>query len=288
MKELLVISGKGGTGKTSVTGALATLIEKAVIADCDVDAADLHLILQPAIKEVREFVGSQKASIDSEQCSGCGRCAQSCRFDAIELVNSHYQVNEVACEGCGVCKLVCPDKAVTLSDHVSGQLFVSETPWGPMVHATLGVAEENSGKLVAEVRKTARRLAETRGLNLALVDGPPGIGCPVISSITGVDAVLIVTEPTISGLHDLERVARLAKHFQVKAFVVINKYDLHEEATRRISRYCDANDLELIGKIPFDEAVTRAMIAGTPLGNLPDSDAFRAIRKIWDRVVAAL
>lgn len=175
MKEILIVSGKGGTGKTSVAGAFASLAGKAAIADCDVDAADLHLILQPAVKGTRAFIGSQKASIDEARCASCGLCAESCRFDAIDLANSGYHVDETACEGCGVCRLVCPTEAVALSDRVSGHLFISETRWGPMVHARLGVAEENSGKLVAEVRRAARSLAEARGLDLSIIDGPPGI-----------------------------------------------------------------------------------------------------------------
>ncbi|MCD6468964.1 MAG: 4Fe-4S binding protein [Thermoplasmata archaeon] len=257
MREIVVISGKGGTGKTSITAGFASLAKDTVFADCDVDAPDLHLILKPKIKETIGFHGLKLPVIDRAVCTNCKRCYESCKFDAID---EDINVIKERCEGCGVCTYVCPVNAIDVVDRDSGFVYISETRFGPMVHAILNTAEETSGKLVAEVRKNAKKLAEQENMENILIDGPPGIGCPVTSSITGVDLVLIVTEPTLSAIHDLERVLEVADHFSVPAVVCINKYDINRENTEKIEVYCRNNNVEVIGRIPYDTEVTEAMV----------------------------
>ncbi|HHH80114.1 MAG TPA: 4Fe-4S dicluster domain-containing protein [Thermoplasmatales archaeon] len=257
MREIVVISGKGGTGKTSITAGFASLAKDTVFADCDVDAPDLHLILKPKIKETIGFHGLKLPVIDRAVCTNCKRCYESCKFDAID---EDINVIKERCEGCGVCTYVCPVNAIDMVDRDSGFVYISETRFGPMVHAILNTAEETSGKLVAEVRKNAKKLAEQENMENILIDGPPGIGCPVTSSITGVDLVLIVTEPTLSAIHDLERVLEVADHFSVPAVVCINKYDINRENTEKIEVYCRNNNVEVIGRIPYDTEVTEAMV----------------------------
>lgn len=288
MKQLLVISGKGGTGKTSVTAAFAALADNIVIADCDVDAANLHMLLQTTSSQRDDFVGSKKAVIDSEDCINCGTCQDHCRFDAIKNTDTHYTVDPMSCEGCGVCHLVCPKDAITLKEHVSGQWIKSDTKYGSLVHAQLGIAEENSGKLVAKVKEEAMHIAAHNSAELILIDGPPGTGCPVISSISGVDLALIVTEPTIAGLHDLARVADLINHFGVPAMVCINKFDLHETYSDTIETYCHEHGLEFAGRIPFDKEVVYALTKGLPAVDQHASNplanggrASIAIRNVW-------
>ena len=230
-----MISGKGGTGKTSITAAFASLAKNAVLADCDVDAADLHLILKPSIKKTIGFHGLKIASIDKDQCIDCKKCHTSCRFDAID---EEINLIKESCEGCGVCAYVCPVDAISMVDRDSGFAYVSETRFGPMAHAVLKTAEEASGKLVTVVRNNAKMLAEEKEKDIIIIDGPPGIGCPVISSITGVDLVLIVTEPTLSAIHDLERILGVAHHFGIPAVVCINKFDINHENTEKIEQYC--------------------------------------------------
>ena len=295
VKELLVISGKGGTGKTSIVGAFAVLAKSKVLADCDVDAADLHLLLKPTVRNTTEFYGSKKAVIDQEKCTGCGTCVKACRFGAITRVESFIGVDAVSCEGCAVCYYACPQRAITMKDNLSGHWFVSDTPYGPLVHARLGIAEENSGKLVAEVRRQARSIAESQGLHYIIIDGPPGIGCPVISSISGVDMALIVTEPTVAGSHDMGRILELARHFDVKTMVCINKYDLDEGRTREIERYCHREGVEVAGRIPFDEEVVYALMEGLPVvdygrGKLGHGrgKASKAIQELWKKVLSRL
>jgi MinD superfamily P-loop ATPase len=284
MKELLVISGKGGTGKTSVVGAFATLARNAVLADCDVDAANLHLLLDPEIQHEHVFHGLPRAQIDQATCASCGLCREVCRFDAI---SSDYVVDPMACEGCGICLRVCPVDAITAQERVAGHWFVSTTPHGPLVHARLNTAEDNSGRLVAEVRREARELAEERQLDLIIVDGPPGIGCPVISALTGTDLALLVTEPSVSGWHDLARALELTEHFEVRTVVCINKADLHEPMSKQIEWHCYDRGVDVIGRIPFDKQLAQAAVRGTaPV--LGDTPASTALRKLWEKTHALL
>ncbi len=288
-RECTVISGKGGTGKTTVTAALAALAEDKVLADCDVDAADLHLLLRPEVREVRDFHGGQKAVIDAALCVGCGRCAELCHFAAIGPAQGNqpggrfvYRVNEFACEGCGLCGYVCPVDAVEVTQARTGQSYVSETPCGALSHARLGIAEENSGKLVTWVRDRASALAAEEGAATVLNDGSPGTGCPVIASISGVDFALIVTEPTVSGVHDLERVLELCRHFGVRSLVCINKCDLNAEQAERIREMAAERGARLVGEIPFDPAVNEALCAGRIIVEAGRGPAAEAVRRMWD------
>ncbi|MCF6096905.1 ATP-binding protein [Thermovorax subterraneus] len=276
MKEIVVLSGKGGTGKTTVTASLAALAKNAVLADCDVDAADLYLLLKPEIKETFEFWGSQKAKINENKCEECGKCEDVCRFGAIE----NFKVNPIFCEGCRVCYNICPRKAIDMVDTLSGHWYISDTKYGPMVHARLGIAEENSGKLVSVVKKAAREIAERGRYEYIITDGPPGIGCPVISSLSGADMALIVTEPTAAGLHDLERVLKLAENFKVAIKVVINKFDLAQEKSKEIEQYCISKGIEVIGKIPFDEEIVRAVSKGVPPVEYSSGPAAEALKNV--------
>lgn len=283
MKEILILSGKGGTGKTTLTGSLAVLLGRKVIADCDVDAADLHLILAPRIEEVHEFWCGVKAEVDQERCTGCGTCQEVCRFDAVELGETS-RIDGFSCEGCGVCAAFCPEEAIALKDNLSGSWFRSTTDHGPMIHAQLHIGEENSGKLVAQVKREARKLAEDTGVQWILVDGPPGIGCPVIASLSGTDLVLAVTEPTRSGLHDLERVIDLAGHFKVPVTACINKWDLNQEMSDDIEKALEEKGVPLVGKIPFDQAVVESIVAGRPLVGYSSGPAAQAIRAVADKL----
>jgi MinD superfamily P-loop ATPase len=294
-KEVTVISGKGGTGKTTVTASLAQLAKNKVLADNDVDAADLHLLLAPRVRDVHDFVGGTKATIDPSDCIGCGRCAEACHFNAIrfdgpanDLVQHTYRIEPLACEGCGLCPLVCPTNTIKSEQNVTGRWYVSGTEYGPMAHARLGIAEENSGRLVAQVRRRAAELAGELGKELILGDGPPGTGCPVIASVSGSDLVLIVTEPTVSGVHDMERVMKLAAHFGVKVAVVINKADLNAKQGERIAKLADEHGAPVIGRIPFDRAVNDALMAGKTVLEYGDSAAEKALRETWDNLKVAL
>ena len=265
MKELVIISGKGGTGKTSVTASLAVLAGRPVVCDCDVDAADLHLVLAPEIREEHEFRSGHQAVINRDHCADCGACADLCRFGAIRMEEKEdsdtlFVIDPVSCEGCGVCVYFCPQNAIDFPERLCGKWFVSQTRLGPMVHARLGAAAENSGKLVTTVRQEARRLAETGGHDWVIVDGPPGIGCPVIASVTGASQILAVTEPTVPGEHDLERVLGLARHFQIPAAVCVNKWDINPDMTRRIEEQARSSGASIAGRIRYDGAVTRAQI----------------------------
>ncbi len=280
MKQLTVISGKGGTGKTTITAAFATLSDSHVIADCDVDAADLHLILHPTIEKSEEFYGGKIAVIDSDKCQQCDECIKVCRFDAIE----DYAVDPISCEGCGVCVQACPDGAISMEMHMNGHWFISNTRSGYMIHAKLGIAEENSGKLVTLVRQQAKVIAERENKEYVIIDGPPGIGCPVIAAISGVDLLLAVTEPTLSGIHDLERVVGVAKHFNVPVTVCINKYDINAENTSKIEEFCLKNDLEVAGKVLYDPGVTKAMVNKQSVIEYPCGEVTKEITKIWERV----
>lgn len=277
MKEVVVLSGKGGTGKTSIVGSLAALAEDKVLADCDVDAADLHLLLSPSERMRNEFWSGQVAHIDEDKCTECGLCQELCRFNAIK----DFRVDAVSCEGCGFCSHVCPVEAITMSETMAGYWFVSDTRYGPLVHARLGIAQENSGKLVAVVRQQAKQIAEEQGLDYIISDGPPGIGCPVISSLSGAGLALLVTEPSLSGIHDLERVLGVCRHFGVSAMVCINKYDLNEENTRQIEAQCLSQGVEVAGRIPFDNVVTESIVQGVPVVEYSDGNVTREIERMW-------
>jgi len=285
MKEVVVISGKGGTGKTTITASLAALWKDKVIADCDVDAADMHLLLDPTIQQKSDFYSGVEAVIDGDRCTQCGKCLAVCRFRAI---SPEFVVDSLACEGCGVCPYFCPMDAISLVERHSGEWYVSDTRFGPMVHARLGIAEENSGKLVSLIRKKAKELAEQRGLDLILSDGSPGIGCPVISSITGASLVIVVTEPTVSGVHDMDRVLDLAKHFQIPAAMIINKYDLNEAMCQTSEARAQEYGTPVLGRIPYDPVVTRAMVQGKTVVEFQDGTVAKAIEeighKLWQRV----
>jgi len=281
MKEIVVLSGKGGTGKTSITACFSALAQNRVVVDADVDAADLHLVLQPRVRMKREFQGGHVAVIDGERCSKCGQCLERCQFNAI---SENFEVDAVACEGCGVCVHFCPDGAIHFPQRTCGNWFISDTPHGPLVHARLGIAQENSGLLVSLLRKEAKTLAKEKQLDTLIVDGPPGIGCPVIASLSGANAVLIITEPTLSGLHDLQRVADLAAFFKIPAMAAVNKYDINPEVTERIGAYCRAQDIILMGNIPYDRNVTAAMVAQQSLVEFSRGPAAAAVRRLWQDV----
>lgn len=288
MKELVVISGKGGTGKTSVAASFAVLAERPVVADCDVDAADLHLVLSPRFKERHEFVSGHEAVIRKKDCTGCGVCLLHCRFDAVKRDKNAsgdmvFAIDPVSCEGCGVCVRFCPEGAIDFSERHCGEWMISDTRCGPMVHARLGVAAENSGKLVSTVRREARRIAEEGNHSLIIVDGPPGIGCPVIASVTGATVVLIVTEPTVSGEHDLERVLSLTRHFGIPAFVCVNKWDINTEMTERIERKALQTGTQVAGRIRYDRSVTLAQMQEKAVVETPAPSA-DDIMEIWKRL----
>jgi len=294
-KELVVISGKGGTGKTSIVASFAALADKVVLADCDVDAADLHLVLDPEIRKREKFSGGKRARIKSGHCIACGKCEEVCRFDAIYFdgpgngkVPKTFRIDPIACEGCGVCAWFCAEDAIEFAPVVNGEWYVSDTRHGPMVHARLGIAEENSGKLVSTVRQEAGKLAEQRGLDLVLIDGAPGIGCAVIASITGADVVLVVTEPTLSGLHDLQRVADLTKHFGIETLVCINKWDLNEAVASEIETQAGQRGLNLAGRVRYDRAVTEAQIKRKSVVEYQKGGCVLDIGQVWGEVSAAL
>jgi MinD superfamily P-loop ATPase len=286
IKELIVISGKGGTGKTSLLGAFASLATNKVLCDADVDAADLYLILEPEIRKRQDFQEGHRAVIDPDRCTECGLCRDLCRFHAI---SPDFKVDPIECEGCGVCVHFCPADAIDFPIKTCGELFISETRCGPMVHARLGIAEDNSGKLVTLTRKEARELAKNRGLGLILTDGPPGLACPVIASIAGATAVLIVTEPTLSGHHDMDRVVELANHFEIPASICVNKYDLNPDMTGVIEQYAKERGLPILGRIPFDPIFTKAMVQNQTIIEYDGgSQAAQALREIWQQLISSL
>jgi MinD superfamily P-loop ATPase len=292
LKEIVVISGKGGTGKTSIVAALAALADKAVLADCDVDAADLHLLLQPDVKEEHRFSGGKQASIVREKCIGCGRCAEVCNFGAVALngpandvVEKTYTVDPLSCEGCGVCFHFCPANAIEFEDAVNGRWFISDTRFGPMVHAKLGPAQENSGKLVSLIRNQAKRIANEKKKDFIIVDGSPGIGCPVIASITAADLVLVVTEPTVSAQHDLERVIELTGHFKIPTVICINKYDINRRITQEIEIKLKNKNIGVIGRIHYDTSVTKAQLAGQSIIEYSNNGLSDQIKSLWQAIL---
>ena len=282
MKQLTILSGKGGTGKTSITASFAVLAKNAVVADCDVDAPDLHMLLHPEVIETQQFKGSKVAVINETKCIRCGLCREKCVFSAI---TDDLKVDAIACEGCSVCKVVCPVNAITLAERVSGSAYISKTKYGFMSHALLHPGESNSGKLVTLVRQNAKILAKKENIDLIIIDGSPGIGCPVIASITGVDAALVVTEPTLSGIHDLERVLQLLDHFNVAPFVCINMYDVNTGNTKKILSFCREKRIEVVGIIPFSSEVTQAMVNGkTVVEYSPKSGVSEEIKTMWNKM----
>ncbi len=285
IREIVIVSGKGGTGKTSLAAAFAALAKNGILCDADVDAADLHLLMQPEVKERTDFMGGSKAVINPDLCTGCGTCLTLCRFDAI---SDRYEVDPIRCEGCGVCVDFCPEQAIDFPVQRCGEWYISATRFGPMVHARLGIAEENSGRLVSLVRKETRQLAEERGLELILTDGPPGIGCPVIAAIGGATALVIVVEPTVSGIHDMERVVDLAAHFRVPGMVIVNKYDLNVEMTETIEQLAVQRNLVVLGRVPFDPVFTRSMVQGQTLFEYGEETPTRqVVRDIWAKIISS-
>jgi len=285
MKTIVVISGKGGTGKTVICASFAVLAQNKVLVDCDVDAADLHLLLHPEIQQRHVFQKGQTARINPKQCTRCGQCREHCRFQAI---SPDFHVDKLACEGCGLCARVCPAGAVSMEENTCGEWFLSGTAYGPLVHADLYPGEENSGKLVAQVREAAQQEAERFNLDYVIVDGSPGIGCPVIASLSGADLALIVTEPTLSGIHDLERVLAVTRHFGIPTRVIINKYDLNEVNTLKIEADQRSQGVDVLGRIPFSTLVPESIVRGVPLVEHSQNEAAQAIRDIWRAVEACL
>ncbi len=303
MKQLVLVSGKGGTGKTSVAAAFAHLAAqgrlagKVVLADADVDAANLGLVLQPQLREEQDFQGGKVAVIDPQTCAFCGDCQAVCRFDAIHLhprplsqqERTEYWVDPIACDGCAACVYRCPTQSIAMREQMAGKFFLSESRYGPLVHARLFPGQENSGKLVTLVKQRARLLALEEGGELVLVDGPPGIGCPVIAAVSGASLALIVAEPTVAGVHDMRRVLDTCQHFGVPAMVAVNKADLFPLGTEEIESFCRGDGIETVGRIPFDPTVTSAMVAGEPVTAFaPQSLSSVAIRHVWEQVVELL
>jgi len=284
MREIIIISGKGGTGKTSLTGAFAHLASNKIICDLDVDAPDLHLLLQPTKERREEFYSGHEAQINGEKCDGCGLCASLCQYGAIRENGAGFAVDPRRCEGCKVCVAFCPVAAIRFPEKHCGQWYLSSSRFGPLVHAQLFPGGENSGRLVMVLKQQARELAKARGADLVLCDGAPGIGCPVISSLSGAHLAVAVTEPTPSGRHDLERVARLCGHFQVPLAVIINKHDLNPDETDRIEVFCGEEGYPVLGRLPHDPLVTQAMVQGLVVTELPESDFSRALGQAWGRV----
>jgi MinD superfamily P-loop ATPase len=283
LKEIAVLSGKGGTGKTTITASFAVLACNSVTADCDVDAPDLHMLLHPAVLQTQQFKGLKLAIIDPKKCIKCGLCQEACRFDAIE----DFQTDPIFCEGCGTCVIICPEDAITMKERVSGEAFISKTKYGLMSHALLSPGGANSGKLVTLVRQNAREAAEKEHCDLILIDGPPGIGCPVIASVTGADLGVIVTEPTISGIHDMKRVLQLLAHFNVQPLVCINKCDLNQQNTREIDQFCNKKKIGIVGRIPFDPVVTEALVfQKTVVEHSPRTEVSCKIRKMWKNIIS--
>ncbi len=295
MKQLVILSGKGGTGKTSIAAAFAHLasmdgsIKRAILADADVDAANLDLVLAPRLLEQEDFWGGRVARIDPATCTGCGECVQVCRFDAIHEQDGTYTVDPIACDGCAACVYQCPQDSIKMHDQIVGQWFRSVSRYGPLFHAALRPAHENSGKLVTLVKQRARLLAMDEGYQLVLVDGPPGIGCPVISAASGADLALIVTEPTVAGVYGMRRVLETTNHFGVPALVCINKADIYPDGSAEIEAFCREQDINVVGRIPFDVTITEAMVQGEPVtAYRPDAPASQALRNIWTKVFAIL
>ena len=290
MKEIVVISGKGGTGKTSLTAAFAYLGGKDVIvADCDVDTADMHLLLQPDFADSDDFISGELAVIDQLECTQCGKCTDVCRFDAIPIIEGNYIVDPLNCEGCGYCARVCPSDAISNVDLNVGKWYVSDIKTGSiMVHAKLGIGADNSGKLVAKVKTKAKEIAEEEHKELVIVDGSPGIGCPVVSSLSGASFVVLVTEPSVSGLHDLKRVYQLVKKFNIKAGCIINKSDINKELSIQIEDFLQKEEIIHLTNLPYNENFTKSMTLGHTIMEYPDHHLKDIITKCWNTILQQL
>ncbi len=284
MKEIVIISGKGGTGKTIIAASMAALAKNKVMGDGDVDASNLYLLLHPEIKEKHDFYAGLIPRIDLEKCTNCGRCQEVCRFEAIKTARDKTVIDLISCEGCGLCALVCPVQAIQMKENRCGEWYISETKYGPLVYARLGIAEENSGKLVTLVRQNAQAIAKKNNLELIIVDGPPGIGCPLIATLTGANLAVVVTEPTLSGIHDLGRVIKVAQHFSIKTVVIINKYDINLENSAKIEDWCRKDNIPIIGKIHFDNIITEALVKGMPVVEYSDNTVTKEIKDIWQKI----
>ncbi len=284
MREVVIISGKGGTGKTSLTAAFAHLAQNKVICDLDVDAPDLHLLLAPRVLEEHAFISGHIAIIDQDRCTGCGTCLEMCRFGAVIDQQATCSINPLECEGCKVCVTFCPEQAIAFPDRHCGTWYKSQTRFGPMVHAQLFPGQENSGRLVSLLKKEARLEAEKIGADLVLCDGSPGIGCPVISSLSQAHLAVIVTEPTPSGVHDLQRVAQLCEHFRIQVAVIINKYDLNLGHSQKITQLCQDRGYTLVGQLPHDPVVTEAMIQGKAVTEVETTNFADQVRTIWEAI----
>jgi MinD superfamily P-loop ATPase len=284
IKQLAIVSGKGGTGKTTIAAAFASLAKNKVLVDCDVDAADLHLLLQPKVLIQEKYFGGRSPRVDLEKCTQCGLCTEVCRFHAVD----NGVLDPISCEGCGFCFHICPESAIAMEEAFSGDWFISETSYGPFVHARLGIGEENSGKLVTVVRRQATEIAKEKNLNLILIDGPPGIGCPVTASLTGVNLILVVTEPTLSGIHDLERILNLAEHFKIPSMVCINKFDINLENSQQIISYCEKNGSKVIGRIPYEPKVVEALVQRKTLMDYPCNEVQGIVHQMWEEVKSVL
>jgi MinD superfamily P-loop ATPase len=286
MREIVVISGKGGTGKTSLTAAFAHLSEGKILCDLDVDAPDLHILLDPKTVRREEFYSGNEAVIDPKACTGCGVCMSMCEFGAVRREGDVYAIDSLRCEGCKVCVTFCPEQAIAFPVRHCGSWSSSMTRFGPMIHAQLFPGQENSGRLVTLLKQEARRTAEEHGVDLILCDGAPGIGCPVISSLAGTGLAVLVTEPTPSGRHDLERVAELCAHFRTQVAVILNKFELNAKEASRIEEYCESKGYPVIAKLPHDNMVTRAMVRRKAVTELPECPFTSDIRRAWERIEA--
>lgn len=286
MKEIVIISGKGGTGKTSLTASFIQLAKnKVVAADCDVDAADLHLLLHPDFDQRKDFYSGYKAKIDADTCIQCGKCAEKCRFDAIDLIEEKHTINAISCEGCGYCAVICPTSSITMYDDLVGESYISEIGDGcKMVHASLHIGAGNSGKLVAHVKKTANDIANETNKDLVIIDGPPGIGCPVISSLTGANLVILVTEPSVSGIHDLKRVFALVKKFRIPCACIINKYDINFLKTRQIEEYLKEEGITHISNIAYRNSFSEALTQGKTILEYSDEQLIEKLKLSWQKI----
>jgi MinD superfamily P-loop ATPase len=290
MKELVIISGKGGTGKTSLTASFAYLAgENAILADYDVDASDLHILLEPKIKKAYQFYGGKKADIINEKCIGCGRCQEICRFNAIRKIGNKFKISKIDCEGCGYCYRICPTDAIEFKDNLSGEWYISKSRFSStLIFAKLGIAEENSGKLVSKIKQEAQRLSKERNKELLISDGAPGTGCPVIASLSNANYVLIVTEPSLSGFHDLKRILELVKHFGYSAGCIINKYDINEKITKEIEIFSHNNELEIIGKIPYSDSFPKSLVLKQTVIEYDKSDIGKTVERCWSKLQTKL